>query len=88
MKSPNVEFVTEAFSGDVVDALPTRRGIGELLAPKSTKRYAGSQPEQVPGTFSQERTGGYRSHGAGGRASYPNGSSWQRILPQNSPGLR
>lgn len=37
MKSPNIESVVEAFSGDVFDALPTRRGIGGLLAPKSTK---------------------------------------------------
>ena len=37
MKSSKVEFTTEAFTGDVIDALPTRRGIGGLLAPKSTK---------------------------------------------------
>lgn len=37
MKSPNIESVVEAFSGDVVDSFPTRRGIGGLLAPKSTK---------------------------------------------------
>ena len=31
MKSSKVEFTTEAFTGDVIDALPTRRGIGGML---------------------------------------------------------
>lgn len=37
MKYPNVESVVEAFSGDVVDTIPTRRGINTLLAPRSLK---------------------------------------------------
>ena len=36
-KYPNVESVVEAFSGDVVDTFPTRRGLNSLLAPKSLK---------------------------------------------------
>lgn len=37
MKSPNVESVVEIFSGDVVDAIPTRRSLNTLLAPRSLK---------------------------------------------------
>ena len=35
MKCPNVESVVEAFTGDVVDTIPTRRGTA--LAPRSLK---------------------------------------------------
>lgn len=37
MKCPNIESVVEAFSGDVIDTIPTKRGINSLLAPRSLK---------------------------------------------------
>ena len=33
MKSPNVESVVETFSGDVIDAIPTKRNLNTLFAP-------------------------------------------------------
>lgn len=35
MKCPNVESVVEAFSGDVVDTIPTKRSM--VFAPRSLK---------------------------------------------------
>lgn len=37
MRTPHVDYATERFTGDVVDTIPTRRGIGGPLTPKSTK---------------------------------------------------
>lgn len=34
MKSPNVESVVETFSGDVINAIPTKRNLNTLLAPR------------------------------------------------------
>jgi len=37
MRTPHIDYATERFTGDVIDTIPTKRGINALLAPRSLK---------------------------------------------------
>ncbi len=60
MKSPNVESVVETFSGDVIDAIPARRSLNTLLAPRSLKLLQ----ENALLTASQNRCRALLAHSA------------------------